>query len=113
MPDFTKSGAKCVSDMMTRKMRNQYRASALPFCLNNFFGIVGFVNSFDCTVDYAGFMDNSVQGSLQKMWKQTIWIYQYGSHQVAHSVVQALHGLGAGIGRDHYQPCLALDAGNF
>ena len=57
---FTKSGAKCVSDMMTRKMRNQYRASALPFCLNNFFGIVGFVNSFDCTVDYAGFMDNSV-----------------------------------------------------
>ena len=45
---------------MTRKMRNQYRASALPFCLNNFFGIVGFVNSFDCTVDYAGFMDNSV-----------------------------------------------------
>ena len=31
---FTKSGAKCVSDMMTRKMRNQYRASALPFCLN-------------------------------------------------------------------------------
>ena len=57
---FTKSRAKRVPDVVARKMENQYRASALPFRLNNFFGVVGFVYPFDCMVDYTRLMDNSI-----------------------------------------------------
>ena len=49
---FAKPRTKRMPDVVTRKVGNQYRASALPFCLNNFFGVVGFVYSFDCMVDY-------------------------------------------------------------